>query len=215
MEHGACVFLDFADLTKGDFIREAAEVITGGDNAAEGSVGGARQHDEHGTGEDQDADGDKRGGGDEAGGNGFMVAGEADGLRHASADFRAGGCGDSADEIDGEIGEEVEVHRKHGRGDKFDEGDGSSVQIIAVCAGSEDLHDGEEADQMDGGFEEAAREEEIVGGEEGDVGDGDEVDGEIGDVQFEEAGDDGSAEGEAEGDEEDGGGIEEVGAGDG
>ncbi len=212
---GAVIFLNFADLAQGDVIREAAEVVAGSDEVPIGGVGGTREQDEHRDGEEQDARGDEGGDGGEAGGDAESRGCGAGRFAKAAADFGAGGSGDGADEIDGEVGEEVEIDREHGGGDEFDERDGGGVKVIAVGARGEDLHDREEADQVDGGFEEAAGEEEIVGGEEGDVGEGDQVDGERGEFKGDEASDSGGAKGETEADEDDGGGIEEAGTRDG
>src|SRR5581483_4563520 len=83
-------------------------------------------------------------------------------LLQRAPDLGAGERGHREEQIKREEKEEVQVGGEDRGGQQFQKGDGGREEEVAVRTRAQDLHHRQKEDQVDGGVEKCAREEEVI-----------------------------------------------------
>src|SRR5262249_14377895 len=144
--------LDLADLPESDLIREARQIDAVRNETAEGGVGSARQHKEQARRQGQNS----QGGEDGERAQPRMEAAQAAARNlllflQRATDFGAGERRHGEEKIQRQEQEKVQVGRQDGRRQQFQKRDRGGEEKVAIGARAQDLHHGEEEDEMDSG----------------------------------------------------------------
>lgn len=189
VHHGTALAADLTGLAEGELVGKAGDTGGLGGEFFERGAGSAGQDEEEGGGEQENEDARDGGKGGKTGADARWAARNAEaGAARGAADFATGEGADGEEQEQNEEDEEVGIGGEHRGGEEFEEGDEFEEEEVAAGAGSEELGDGDEEDEVNGGGEEIAGEQKVVGGEEGDVGEGSDGDPSGRDIELEAAG---------------------------